>query len=94
MTKAIPKSTDFHVGQPVFCKDPKAYVGNIGRYLEGKTGVVEEVYPATRPDPNYCGQINRVAVRWLKKGNRGKERRILMSPHDILPVADEQPAQE
>lgn len=87
-----PVSTDFHVGQRVICKDPEWFISSIERYLTGRVGVVETVYPVTRP-PNTLGRFNEVAVRWLKKGNRGKEEVMILHPSHLLPepVADEQP---
>lgn len=83
------KSTDFHIGQPVVCRDPDGFVSEYKRYLTGRTGIVEKVYPAERPDPNYCGQINKVFVRWQKKGNRGKEKTMVMSPSSLRPIKEQ-----
>jgi hypothetical protein len=82
------KSTDFHIGQSVVCKDPDGFVSEYKRYLTGRTGSVEKIYPVEHPDPNYCGQINKVFVRWLKKSGRGKERTMVMRPTDLLPEED------
>lgn len=79
-------SEDFHIGQKVVCRDPDVFLQPLRSYLKDRTGTVERVYPATRPDEYYCGQVNKVSVRWGKRNGRGKERVELMRPRDILPV--------
>jgi hypothetical protein len=86
MTIDAPKrktAADFIVGQLVYCPYPGAFISSFANYLDGRQGIVVEIAPVTRPNPQYGGHINRVLVEWQKRGNRGKTRRVQMYPRDI-----------
>jgi len=78
-------SEDFEVGQVVTCKDPECFLQPFRSYLKGRQGTVEKVYPARRPDDQYCGPVNQVEVLWAKRNGRGKEQRVIMHPRDLSP---------
>lgn len=78
-------STDFPIDQKVVCADPKCFVSPIDKYLTGRVGVVIGITPPTRDEPRqmHSSTPNRVQVRWLKKGNRGKEKTMWLNPRDL-----------
>jgi hypothetical protein len=76
-------AADFSVGQLIYCPDPNAFILSVAKYLAGRQGIVLEIAPVTRPNPQYGGHINRVLVEWQKRGNRGKTLRMQMYPRDI-----------
>ncbi|MFK8773635.1 hypothetical protein [Aeromonas caviae] len=78
-------STDFPIDQKVVCPDPKSFVSPIDKYLTGRVGVVIEITPPKVEGDLTMGMRipNRVHVRWLKKGNRGKEKTMWLNPRDL-----------
>ena len=79
-------STDFNVDQLVTCPHPEGFVSPLDKYLAGRVGVVLKITPPQEEGGQLTGVIpNRVHVRWLKKGNRGKEKTMWMYPRDIKP---------
>lgn len=76
------KAEDFTVGQMVTCTNPESFLSEKRRYLTGRTGVVENIWPSTA-DPNRALRLNEVKVRWLKKNGRGNEQTMLMRPEDL-----------
>lgn len=83
-----PVSTDFRVGQVVICPTPDAFVSEVRKYLDGREGIVIEVYPVTRPNEQYCGHVNKVKVMWKRRNRRGKEKVMLMMPTHIAPAPE------
>lgn len=79
-------SDHFRVGQKVFVPNPRYFTSELARYLEGRDGTVTEVAPVIRPNPQHCGNINKVLVKWHKKRGRGKELTKWMPPDSILAV--------
>jgi hypothetical protein len=87
MTTTPPRrltSADFKIGQEVECVDPEAFTSPTAAYLTNRVGLVDQVTPVTRAErPTYGGYLNSVWVTWQKRGNRGAEKRIRMSPRDL-----------
>lgn len=86
-------STDFTIDQKVVCADPKCFVSPIDKYLTGRVGVVIGITPPKAEGDLTMGARtpNRVHVRWLKKGNRGKEKTMWFHPRYL---AFHEPEQE
>lgn len=76
-------SDEFEVGNKVECVDADTFLQPARSYLTNRAGTVINVYPSSRPDEFYCGQINKVNVLWGKRNGRGKEREIMMYPCDL-----------
>lgn len=76
-------SEEFQVGQIVTCRDPDRFLQPFRSYLKDRQGTVQRVYPARRPDDQYCGPVNKVAVLWAKRNGRGKEQELIMSPKHL-----------
>lgn len=76
-------SADFEVGQLVRCPEPAQFLSATAAYLANRVGLVDEVAPVTRPNPQFCGHLNKVWVTWQKRGGRGETRRMAMDPRSI-----------
>lgn len=83
----------FNVGDEVYCTDPDGFKSQVAAFLKNRIGIVTKVMPAKRPDENYCLYTNVVVVRWLKKGNRGKEELMMMGPNYIDLTSNRNPVE-
>ena len=77
------KSDDFEVGQLVECVSAETFLQPERGYLTGRSGTVVKIFPRSRTDNFYCGQINKVKVLWGKRNGRGKEKEMTMYPRDL-----------
>ena len=76
-------STDFAVGELVFCPDTECFLQPYRTKLKGRNGIVIEISPLDRSNQHHFSRLNEVRVKWLKRGNRGKEFIEWMSPRNI-----------
>lgn len=76
-------SDDFEIGQQVRCLDTETFLQPTRSYLADRVGTVIKIFPRSRPDNFYCGQINKVKVLWGKRNGRGKEKEMTMHPRDL-----------
>lgn len=76
-------ANDFTVGDLVFCPDAERFLQPYRTRLKGRNGVVIEIAPLDFPGKSHYSRFNEVRVKWLKRGNRGKEFIDWMSPRDI-----------